>query len=218
MTTSGGSSRVEQPVIQLGDGSSILTSPLHYLVTPCKFKDIRGIFESYHYKGSHIGGGISVCLALYCGVVIIGGAVVGKPRHEKKYGEKVLEIRRMALLDIAPKNSESFFLSRIIRHIRINQMADTVLSYADQSVGHTGTIYRAANFHLAGYTSPSLHVFWNGTRYHPRSLTIDRPYSYRLREAVRNGKAAVERGEPKAIYIYEITNRRKKEDKTHGKV
>lgn len=180
-----------------------------YQIEVCKFAAIRTILERFHYKGGHIGGGISFCLAMIDGMNVVGGAVVGKPRHENYSVNRriVLEIRRMALLDDCPYNSESYFLSRIIKYIKVNHLADDVLSYADLSVGHIGTIYKAANFKLVGYTSPSKHVFWNGVRYHPRSLTIDRPYSYRLREAVKQGKAVVSTLEPKAIYIYRITGR-----------
>jgi len=174
----------------------------------CEFKRIRWIFEKYHYKGGHIGGGISFCFALVDGLNVVGGAVIGKPRHNKKYSEDgkyvVLEIRRMALIGSCPKNSASYFLSKIIWYLRKHTNTNKVLSYADLSVGHTGTIYKAANFELAGFTSPSKHVFWRGVRYHPRSLTIDRPYSYKLREAVKTGEATIEEGKPKAIYIYNI--------------
>ena len=43
-----------------------------------------------------------------------------------------------------------------------------------------------------------------------RSLTIDRPYSYEMREDVKNGKAIVKTGEPKIIWMYDLSKRRKK--------
>mgnify|MGYP003512528946 CR=1 FL=1 len=33
----------------------------------CEFNDIRLIFNKYHYKKAHIGGGISTCFAMYIG-------------------------------------------------------------------------------------------------------------------------------------------------------
>jgi hypothetical protein len=151
-----------------------------------------------------MGGGISFCLALYDNDKIIGGVVVGKPRHEKKYSDKgeVVELRRMACLDESPKNTESYFLSKVIWYIKNNTTVKRVISYSDKSVGHKGTIYRAANFTLIGETKESKHVFWNGVRYHPRSLTIDRPYSYKMREAIKTGEAIITTGEPKLIFEY----------------
>jgi hypothetical protein len=150
-----------------------------------------------------MGGGISFCLALTFNGETVGGAVVGKPRHGSKY-KNCMEIRRMALTDECPKNSESYFLGKIIWWIKKNKFCKNILSYADQSVGHIGTIYKASNFKLIGQTSPSLHIFWKGKRYHPRSLTIDRPYSYLLREAVKTGEAKKIIGLPKNIYIYQL--------------
>lgn len=188
------------------DGSIPIFS--HYRVYECKFKDIRHIFEQYHYKSGHMGGGISHCLALVKDDIIVGGVVIGKPRHEKKYSKngqvKVVELRRMACLDECPKNIESYFLGKTHWWLKKNTDIERVISYADQSVGHVGTIYKASGYKLIGETAKSKHVFWDGVRYHPRSLTIDRPYSYRLRKAVETGEAVVEIGEPKLIYEYII--------------
>lgn len=200
-----GSSNVGQSLFQEIGGGSSPTSSLK--VYPCKFSDIRHIFEQFHYKGGHMGGGISLCLALADKGKIVGGCVVGKLRHDKAYskgGKKMLELRRMALLDECPKNTESYFLSKVIWYLKKNTDINEVISYSDLSVGHKGTIYKAANFKLIGRTAPSKHVFWNGIRYHPRSLTIERPYSYKLREAVKNGEATIETGEPKLIFSYTI--------------
>ena len=194
---------VEQLAFQLEEGGSIPTSPLQFRISECRFKDIRHIFEEYHYKGGHMGGGISFCLSLLKGLDIVGGAVIGKPRHGTRYPDSI-EIRRLALLPDCPKNTASYFLGKIIWYTKKNTTALSVLSYADLSVGHIGTIYKAANFELVGYTSPSKHVFWEGTRYHPRSLTIDRPYSYKLREAVKSVEATIETGKPKAVYVYQF--------------
>ena len=201
--TCGGSVRATHSLFQEEDGGSIPTSPLKLRVYLCKFKDIRHIFEQYHYKGGNMGGGISFCLALMFEYKIVGGCVVGLPRHADKYKNSV-ELRRMACLDEMPKNTESYFLSKVIWYIKKNTDFETVISYSDLSVGHVGTIYKAANFKEIGRTAPSVHVFWKVKRYHPCSLTIDRPYSYKLREAIKTGEATKEIGEPKIIYAYQL--------------
>ena len=151
-------------------------------------------------------GGISHCLAIMDKEVVVGGVVIGKPRHEKKYSGdgkiNVVELRRMALLDACPKNTESYFLGKVHWWLKKNTDIERVISYSDLSVGHIGTIYRASGYKLIGETAKSKHVFWEGKRYHPRSLTIDRPYSYRLRDAVKDGSATIEIGEPKLIFEY----------------
>lgn len=177
----------------------------------CEFSDIRHIFERFHYKKGAMGGGISVCFAMFINNELVGGSVLGKPRHEKKY-KKCIDIRRMALLDEAPFNSESWFLSQIIKWCASNTDYNYVLSYSDKTVGHNGIIYKAANFRNIGETTPTKYVEWNDKIYHPRSLSIERAYSYQLREAVKNGEAIIHTGLPKIIWLYEISSKLKRKN------
>ena len=78
------------------------------------------------------------------------------------------------------------------------------IAYLKTIVGHVGTIYKAANFKLIGQTAASKHVVWKGKRYHMRSLTIDRPYSYKMREGLETGETVVKTGAPKLIFEYLI--------------
>ena len=181
----------------------------------CNFSDIRHIFEDFHYRKGHMGGGISQCFAMLMNNELVGGSVLGKPRHESKY-ENCIDIRRMACLDDAPHNSESWFLGSILKYFLANTNYTGVLSYSDLTVGHIGTIYKATNFVETGKTSPTKYVEWKDKVYHMRSLTIDRPYSYEMRKAVRDGTAIIKTGEPKIIWMYDLKGRRKK--KRMGKV
>ena len=181
-------------------------------IMTCTYNDIRHIFEEFHYKKGHMGGGISVCFAMFIDDKLVGGSVLGKPRHEKKY-KNCIDIRRMACLDESPSNSESWFLGQIIRWITCNTSYENVLSYSDMTVGHQGTIYKASNFKEIGETTPTKYVEWNGKTYHPRSITIDRDYSYKLREALKTGEALLKTGLPKRIWLYPIT-RKKNSNKT----
>ncbi len=197
----------KRQTIQFENGGPIPTSPLQLTVEECKFKDIRHIFELYHYKGGHMGGGITACLGAFLFEKnYLAGVVIGKPRQNKKYSSacECVEIRRMACVDELPKNSESWLLSQTIKWLKKFTNVGRVISYSDQSVGHVGTIYRAANFTLIGKTSKSKHVFWKGKRYHPRSLTIDRPYSYEMRKGLETGETTIETGAPKLIFEYVI--------------
>ena len=80
------------------------------------------------------------------------------------------------------------------------------------TVGHVGTIYKASNFKSIGTTQPTKYVEWNGKTYHPRSLSIDRPYSYELRDAVENGDAIIHIGKPKRYGYMRL--KKTKEEKT----
>jgi len=165
------------------------------------------VFEENHYKRGAMGGGISFCLALTNGDMLMGGTVVGKPRHSSKYGQS-LDIRRMACVEDSPKNSESFFLAKTIWFIKRNYPnIAKVISYSDLTEGHTGTIYKAANFECIGETAKSKTIVFGDRKYHMRSLTIERPYSYRIRDAIKTGEAYIEEGLPKLIWEYNIYNR-----------
>lgn len=174
----------------------------------CSFSDISNIFKDFHYKKNAMGGGISVCFVMFINGLLVGGSVLGKPRHEKKY-KNCIDIRRMALIDDAPFNSESWFLSQIIKWIASNTSYENVLSYSDMTVGHKGTIYKASNFDSIGETTPTKYVQWGERQYHPRSITIDREYSYRMREALKTGEAEIITGLPKKIWLFEIPKKMK---------
>lgn len=175
----------------------------YYKMALCDFSDISHIFKQFHYKGDAIGGGISFCFALVNNGKIVGGAITGLPRHTKKY-PNTIDIRRMACLDDSPKNSESFFLGRIIQYIASNTDFKFVLSYSDKTVGHFGTIYKASNFKNVGETAQSKYIEFGDRKYHMRSMTIDRDYSYKLRGAIKEGSAKIVTGDKKIIWIYEI--------------
>jgi len=174
----------------------------------CSFSDISHLLKDFHYKKDSIGGGISICFAMFYKDVLSGGAVLGSPRHENKYKNHI-DIRRMVCTNDSPFNSESWFLGKILNWAKHNTNYYGVLSYSDLTVGHQGTIYKASNFEYIGETSPTKYIDWLGKIYHPRSLSIDRDYSYKLRDALKNGDAVIKTGLPKKIWVYKI-NRIKK--------
>jgi len=135
---------------------------------------------------------------------VVGGIVIGKMRHEKKYDKKAVELRRMVLSPECPKNTASYFLSKTLWWLKKNTDISIVYSFADTTVGHKGTIYKASNFKLIKETKPTNNIYWKGKVYHMRSSSIDRPYSYELRKAVENGSAIIKRGKPKLLFSYEI--------------
>lgn len=209
---------IEQQTIQSEDSGLIPTSPHQIRIRKGEFREFASLLKQYHYKSSKIGGGISHHLVLEFNNKVYGGIVIGKMRHADKYDEEAVELRRMVLHPDCPKNTASYFLSKTIWWLKHNTNVSVVLTFADQTVGHVGTCYKAANFKFVKETPPTMHVLWKGLRYHPRSLTIDRPYSYAMREAVKTGEAIIEKGKPKILYKYEIKRTTQNEDKTHLEV
>jgi len=69
------------------------------------------------------------------------GACPGDP-------DLVVELNRLWIAGDQKSGTASWFLAQCLR----DMPARIVLSYADTAVGHDGTVYRAANFHYAGWT------------------------------------------------------------------
>jgi len=189
-----------------------ITSPLELRISKGEFKDFNELLNKYHYKNNKIGGGISYNLVLKHKNKVVGGVVIGKMRHEKNYSKKAVELRRMVLSPDCPKNTASYFLSQCLKWIKKNTDIDIVYSFADTTL-HKGTIYKASHFIEVKRTKPTQSILWNNKLYHARSLTIDRPYSYRMREALKTGEAQKVMGKEKILYMFKIKRKTHKNKK-----
>lgn len=64
----------------------------------------------------------------------------------------VLALSRMAVHPSVPKNACSFLLARAIADIKRDRRWVWLLTYADESQGHEGGVYRASNWTYVGRT------------------------------------------------------------------
>jgi hypothetical protein len=120
---------------------------------------------------------------------------------------KVLELRRLCLIDDTPKNAESFFVGRTLRWLRQNTGWEFVISYADEEQGHKGVIYKASNFKYLGKTSPGKKLEVDGKSFHIRTLSmLDRPYGVEINRRYKAKDEGVKVIEtlPKNIYTYPL--------------
>lgn len=127
-----------------------------YLVETATRRDV-GHLIGKHYLGRWPG--VVVCILGLLNenqTAYIGVIVFALPPREtaKRYGVGVAwELARLFIEDCTPKNTESWFMSRAIAHVRRTRPeVDLLVSYADPSVGHCGTIYKAANWISDGRT------------------------------------------------------------------
>ena len=97
----------------------------------------------------------SFVFGLFEGENLIGAISFGVPasRHLQigacpSDPQSVMELNRLCVLDSAPRNTESWFVSRALSLLP----ALIVVSYADTMEGHKGYVYRACNFYYAGWT------------------------------------------------------------------
>jgi len=138
---------------------------------------------------------ISYAFGLYVHDELLGVVTYGTPasRHLQMSAcpsdpGKVIELNRLWLDDVLPKNSESWFVSRTLRMLP----PLIVVSYADPVHGHLGYIYRAMNFHYAGWTDMD--------RKTPRFDYIPHDPLKHTREASRTGYASKRRRVAKVKY------------------
>jgi hypothetical protein len=117
-----------------------------------------------HYLGSTPPGS-RLRLAFYHDNVCVGGMLWGRPAARAYEPFQVLELTRMYLDDICPRNSESRCIGMATKLIRkLFPEVHTLLSYSDPAHGHTGTIYRAAGWKQAGETQGKAWTNWKGVQ------------------------------------------------------
>ncbi len=66
----------------------------------------------------------------------------------------VLALSRLAVHPVVPTNGASFLIGRSVRLIRRDARWVALVTFADESQGHTGGIYRATNWSYVGRTKP----------------------------------------------------------------
>lgn len=97
-------------------------------------------------------------------------AHAGKVVRDTRQGE-YLELNRMWLADVCPRNSESQALSYAVKYIRrASPTVAWVQSFADERCGRWGVVYQAANFLFVG-SHVTEFLFLDGEYYHEMLLT-----------------------------------------------
>jgi len=79
----------------------------------------------------------------------VGTCIYSMPAIQinKRYGGKCWELARLWIDDIMPKNSETWFIAKTIQILRKERPeVEGLVSFADPSAGHSGTIYKAGNW------------------------------------------------------------------------
>lgn len=203
-----------RPLFQTGESGAVPTSPHQFRVVECSREDIAALIEEVHYSHNVNGVIADFCFALVFEGKIYGGALFGRPAMANQWRaytdapKKFVELRRLVCLDEAPKNSESFFISKCLKMLR-RYKVEKVISYADEEHGHRGTIYRASNFKYLGKTPIGKVILWEGKRYHDKAIRTKyngslKPFAQRLKDALSNGAAIFAQTKPKHIYLYSL--------------
>lgn len=165
------------------------------VVRPLSATVARAVAEREHYM--HRKPTVSHAFGLYVGETLAGVCVFGVPasRHLQVGAypldpSRVIELNRLWVHEDAPRNTESWFVSRCLRKLP----SLMVVSYADTSAGHMGYVYRALNFRYAGWTDME--------RKTPRYDYIPHETGAHTREAFRSGYKERVRRRPKVRYWF----------------
>jgi hypothetical protein len=119
---------------------------------------------------------ISFAFGLFQNDILVGICTFGNavPNTMKKslFGEKymhlVYELNRLCTNDNLDKNANSYFVSNCIKLL---PKPIIIVSYADQSIGHSGYIYQALNFLYTGQSHTQLDWKLKGQEHiHSRTL------------------------------------------------
>lgn len=141
----------------------------------------KAFVKEHHYShGSHNG---PMCWGLYRDDVLAGVCAFATPCSEAvrssifgaEHKAHVTELHRLVLLDEEPKNSESWFVARALKGLKQEKPhLWGVVSFADATEGHVGTIYQALNALYYGTSGRArFYVDQGGRLRHPRQNGVN---------------------------------------------
>ena len=137
----------------------------------------KTLLQRHHYLHS-LPGGTSLAFGVFMdarleGAVTLGaGPVNGYRLVEGAERGDCLALTRLWLADQLATNAASRVLGIIVRSLRRHTEIKFLLSYADPSQGHVGTIYQAAGWLYTGLSQPTpLYDIGDGRARHSRSFS-----------------------------------------------
>jgi hypothetical protein len=187
-----------------------------FTVVHCERKEVVNFIEKWHYSKNVNGLTTDYCFKLIdANKNMIGAMIYGKIamanvwRKYAKEEKDLIELKRLCCIDDTPKNTESYFIGSTLRWLKKYTDIKMVLSYADMTYSHEGTIYKASNFKHLGMTSKGKVIMYNGKRYHDKTIRTKyngqlKPFAIKIKEAIEYGDAKYVDTLGKHIYIYNL--------------
>ena len=170
--------RVSTASIQGVRAGSSPSAALHSLwLKPVPFTVAKTIIEKHHYLHS-LPGGTKLTFGVFISNRLMGVIVFGSGPHsayrlvKDARMEDCLTLTRLWLSDDLPSNSESRVIGIALRSIKKYTRVKFIVSYADPSQGHLGTIYQATGWIYTGLSGAMPLVdLGDGKARHSRSLS-----------------------------------------------
>lgn len=174
------------------------------VVKKIDYNEAKQFLSLYHYLGKDRGG---QAIGVFFGDLLIAVIVFSPPLRQNTAGQFGLvdgEVRELSRLCIHPSYHKKNFASWLIKQAIKRVDSKLIIAYADTTVGHTGTIYKASNFTLH-HTVPADYWYVDKEGYvmHKRTL-YGRAQSLKMTEsefAESKGYAKKYGGE-KLCFIY----------------
>lgn len=145
------------------------------IVAPCSVSAVSEFIQRHYLRKRPAV--VVACFMLMIDGMARGCAVYALPPKQTavRYGGVTWELARLFIDDEVPANAETFLIAATVKAIKKNNPdVKMLVSYADPSVGHAGTIYKAANWKPDGRTdqerkTPRFDYSANGIRYSRRA-------------------------------------------------
>jgi len=175
------------------DGLPSNVKAINLKVSAGDVKRARQYIASYHYSKTMPDSTMEVFFGYY-GDVFAGVCVFGMGASINQYKSIIpninkgeyRELTRLWSPDGMPKNTESKLISESIKLLPKN--VKLLISFADPSKGHFGTIYQATNWDYCGMTGASKRLVGEyGNEFHYRLLNV-----YRMRHPELKNKTPEE--------------------------
>jgi hypothetical protein len=208
MTGAAGVTVSTAPVQGAGPGSSPRATLQAMQVLPVPFWVARSVLVRHHYLHS-MPGGSKLAFGVFMQNSLRGAVTLGVGPYNAPSlvsgatSDDGLTLSRLWLSAGLPRNSESRVLGIILRSLRRHTSLKFLLTYADPSQGHVGTIYQATGWLYTGLSEAMpLYDIGDGKARHSRSLS--HAYGSHSIAHFRRHGVAVElvTQEPKHRYAY----------------
>lgn len=155
---------------------------INYEVRKISCKQAKEYIIANHYThGCH--NAPSPCYGLFENGELIGVIAFATPCSENvrasvfgpEYKDSVIELHRLHIKDVTPRNTESWFISRALKLLKEDKpRIKAVISFSDSTQGHQGTIYRASGFYYIGHTGKAtFYLDETGRLRHPRQNGVN---------------------------------------------
>ena len=139
------------------------------------------IIKNHYAHGCH--NAPSPCYGLFDNNKLIGVLMFATPCSEnvrssvfgKEYKDWVIELHRLHILDITPKNTESWFIAKCLKKLKNDKPnIRCVISFSDSTQGHEGIVYRATHFYYCGKTGKAtFYIDETGRLRHPHQNGVN---------------------------------------------